>query len=282
MAAPVTLWEPGRRFIATDAKLSMLFEKEPAIEAGDILIFEGLNPEISITGDTISVLSFRKGGNNGHQSGRDEYDEPPTEGDGEGTGTIPRRKVRARLLRYKVNVPPSQLSSSFTLPMSVDLNMVEEARGILTGKRYYIISPLRVDSTLTPTAGGRRYVPVTIDNVLAGNADYPLRLDITDDMGNQSSVAMTAGNARSATRNFDKIFQTDDPRLRYPAISGQVWDNIINSRVAKGMTTEECHLALGSPRDIRKWHNGGSFFESWTYDSGRYLIFEDGLLSVIH
>lgn len=48
------------------------------------------------------------------------------------------------------------------------------------------------------------------------------------------------------------------------------------------MTTVECHLALGAPRDVRKWHNGGSFFESWTCDNGAYLIFIDGLLAEIH
>lgn len=277
-APVVAQWQPGRRFLATDAKLSMLFEKEPEIAPGDLLIFEGLNPEISITGDTVTALSFRNAGNLRQVESRGTAaSEPDTD-----NGTSPRRKIRAKLFKYKINIAPSLMSESFTLPMSVDLDMVNEAEKLLAGRKFYIVSSLRVDSTLTPTAAGRRYVPVTISEVLPGNADYPLLVSIIDDTGSQSYVSMTVGTARSATRNFDKIFETVDPRLSHPAITDAIWNNIINSRVAIGMTPDECRMALGSPRDIRKWHNGGTFFEGWTYDNGRYLIFDDGLLSEIH
>ena len=43
-----------------------------------------------------------------------------------------------------------------------------------------------------------------------------------------------------------------------------------------------CSLAIGTPKDIRKWHNGGSYFEGWVCDNGNYLIFIDGVLSEIH
>lgn len=247
---PASQWQPGRRFMVTDPKISLIFEREPAIAAGSVIIFDRLSPQISITGDTISVLTFHRDG-----------DKTP--------------------LRYKIGVAPSQISSMFTLPMSVDLDMVEHCSRQLSGKKYYIITPLRVDSTLTPVANGQRYVEVTIKSVAPGNADYPLRADIIDSSGNHSSVAMTAGSSRSATRNFDKLFTTSNPRLRYPAITDAVWNNIVNSRVAAGMNIEECHLSLGSPRDVRKWHNGGTFFEMWTFDNGRNLIFEDGLLATI-
>ena len=252
--APITDWEQGRRFMVTDAKLSLLFEREPAVAPGDVLIFDELSDELSITGDTISVLTFNK-------EGGDDV---------------------AESLRYKMGVAASEVSTAVTLPMSVDLDMVDIARSELIGKKYYIVSPIRVDSLLNLTTRGRKYVAVTISNVVPGNADYPLRVDITDDVGNRSSVAMTVGTARSATRNFDRLFELNDPRLRYPAITDAVWENIVNSRVSPGMTTIECHLALGSPRDIRKWHNGGSYFEGWTCDNGMYLVFIDGLLSEIH
>lgn len=278
---PVQKWDAGHRFLVTDPKLSLLFEKEPALNSGDLLIFKNLTPEISITGDTISVLTFSKSGNikyyNRENSGED------TDNLISGSDNIsPQRRVRAMELRYKVNISPDKLSPSFTLPMSVDLDMVENVGNKLDGKELYIISPLRVDSLLTPITGGQRYIPVTISGVFPGNADYPLLVRITDAQGNKSYVAMTVGTTISSTRNFDKIFALENPRLKHPAITDAVWNNIINSRVVTGMTLDECHLALGTPRDIRKWHNGGTFFEGWTYDNGRYLIFEDGLLSVIH
>lgn len=278
-AQPVQQWETGHRFMVTDSKMSLIFEKEPALEYGDLLTFKNLSPEISITGDTISVLTFVKSGNIRYLN-RVESDR---ENDDENSGnTTPRRKIRAMELRYKVNISPDKLSPTFTLPMSVDLDMVANVSEKLKGKELYVISSLRVDSLLTPTATGQRYVPVTISEVAPGNADYPLRVQITDAQGNKSYVAMTVGTARSSTRNFDKLFVLDNPRLKHPAITDAVWNNIINSRVVTGMTIDECYLALGTPRDIRKWHNGGSFFEGWTYDNGRYLIFEDAILSVIH
>ncbi len=226
----ITQWAKGRRFIVSDAKLSLLFEREPALAPGDILVFDSLSDELSFTGDSVAA----------------------------------------------------EVPENTTLPMSVDLDMVDNARHVLLGKKYYIVSPIRVDSLLNITSRGRKLVAATICNVVPGNADYPLRVDISDDLGNLSSVAMTVGTARSATRNFDRLFEINDPRLRYPAISDAVWDNIVNSRVAPGMTTIECHLALGSPRDIRKWHNGGSYFEGWACDNGMYIVFVDGILSEIH
>lgn len=251
---PVTQWKRGRRFMATDPKLSLVFEKEPAIACGETIVFDNLSDEISITGDTVAVLTF----------------------------TREQHSARPDTLRYRVGVPADALSRAFTLPMSVDLDIVDNARQILSGRKFYITSPLRVDNRLMPTAGGRRYVAVTVTDVAPGNDNYPLRVDITDDKGSASSVAMTVGTARSSTRNFDKIFALSDPRLRYPAITDTTWDNIINSRAVAGMTTTECQLAIGAPRDIRKWHNGGSFFEGWTCDNGSYLIFVDGLLTEIH
>lgn len=250
----ITQWAKGRRFMVSDAKLSLLFEREPSLAPGDILVFDSLADEVSFTGDSVSVLSF-------HKYGSDSTTEA---------------------LRYKMGMKAAEVPENTTLPMSVDLDMVDNARHVLLGKKYYIMSPIRVDSLLNITSRGRKLVAATICNVVPGNADYPLRVDISDDLGNISSVAMTVGTARSATRNFDRLFEINDPRLRYPAISDAVWDNIVNSRVAPGMTTIECHLALGSPRDIRKWHNGGSYFEGWACDNGMYIVFVDGVLSEIH
>lgn len=245
---PITLWHDGRRFVVTDSKLSLLFEKNPHIEVADTLVFRYIDEEISITGDTITVISFdTKNGQTG--------------------------------LRYKVNVPISRLTNRVTIPMTVDLELMENVSRTLTGKKVYVLTPLRVDSMMQSIANGRRYIPVKITSVTAGNANYPLCIGITDAAGQRSFVAMTAGEGRSATRNFDKIFTLTDPRTLYPTITDANWDAITRSQVIAGMTLEECRLSLGSPTDLHKWHNGGSYFERWTYDNGAYLIFEDGLLS---
>ncbi len=69
-----------------------------------------------------------------------------------------------------------------------------------------------------------------------------------------------------------------DPRLNYPQISDNVWNDIVNSRLSKGMTKTEATLALGTPRNIDRGYNHTATYERWTYPDGVFLIFEDGLL----
>lgn len=247
-AAPLRDWKPGHRLIVTDSRLSMLFDLEPDLRPGDMLIYRGHKQSRSITGDSTTTLIFTDG---------------------------------TRELRYAVNQPYSRIANgyAFSLPMTVDLQLVGDAAGMLVGNTYYITTPLRVDSVMNPIANGRKYVPVTVRGVYPGNAFYPLRVEVADSNGNLEHIAMTVGADRSSTRNFDNVFSFRNPRLGYPNITDSNWDCIVHSKVALGMTTEECRLALGSPRDVRKGQNGAVFFEQWTFDNGAYCIFTDGLLT---
>lgn len=241
-------WEHGHQLLVTDSRLSMLFDLEPGLKPGEIISYKGYHPSRSITGDSVTTLIFTDG---------------------------------SRELRYAVNQPYSRIASgtSFSLPMTVDLQLVENAAKMLIGNTYYVITPLRVDSDMNPVANGRKYVPVTVCGVYPGNSFYPLRVEVTDGEGNGASIAMTVGTDRSSTRNFDNIFSFRDPRAGYPYITDSNWECIISSSVALGMTTEECRLALGSPRDVKKGQNGAVFFEHWTFDNGAFCIFTDGLLT---
>ena len=54
---------------------------------------------------------------------------------------------------------------------------------------------------------------------------------------------------------------------------------IVNSKVAAGMTRDECRLALGAPNSFRTIPVYNAVVEQWNYDDGMYLIFEDGILT---
>lgn len=122
--APLKEWLKGRRFLVADPKLSMIFEREPSLQAGDILQFEGYESRPTISGDTLSWLLFAA--NDGSR------------------------------LRYPVNIAPSQIAAgaSISLPMAVDLELVENVERQIKGKSYYLLTPLRVDASMTrlPTA----------------------------------------------------------------------------------------------------------------------------------
>lgn len=243
-------WQPGHRLLVADSRLGMLFEREPEVAEGTILEYCGFEPGISYTGDSIVMLEFTE-------------------------------RQSARLLRYRLNHSPSELNmlERFTLPLTVDLEMIDKMKSQLVGHKYYVTTNLRVDPMVRPVASGKKFIEVKITDILPGNGIYPSVVEITDTDGVTSYLVMTNGTERGATRNFNDIFSFSNPRLRYPTVTDRAWDCIVNSTIIPGMTTEECRLAIGSPRDIRRWQNGSTFFERWIFDNGSYCEFADGILA---
>ena len=88
------------------------------------------------------------------------------------------------------------------------------------------------------------------------------------------------GILKGSPRTFPTLFSFDDPRKKYPDISPENWERIINGRVEAGMTREECRLALGSPKEVDRAANNSYLREIWLYENGIYLVFEDGLLKI--
>ncbi len=173
--------------------------------------------------------------------------------------------------------------SRLDIPFTVDLDLVAQVRTQLAGNTYYITTPLWYDPATMQSSGGLRHVPVIIRDVQPGTADMPLKVIFTPQTDRADSslrcVLMTIGDTRLATRNFDRLFAFENPRRRYPAITDEVWNLIINSKVREGMTRDECRLALGAPLQII--HGSGTLgtTERWSYPDGVYLIFDDGFLT---
>lgn len=58
-------------------------------------------------------------------------------------------------------------------------------------------------------------------------------------------------------------------------------DLILNHRVRRGMTTEQCRASWGRPEDINRTEGAYGVHEQWVYGLGNYLYFEDGYLTTI-
>lgn len=130
------------------------------------------------------------------------------------------------------------------------------------------------------TVPGLRHVPVTITDVQPGNAVYPLRVVFrSDSMPGERSMYMTLGSGRTSTRNFHTLFAFENPKVKYPFITDEVWDLIQHSLVKKGMTRLECRLALGAPQTVGQRPYSAGMYEYWQYSDGVYLLFEEGYLS---
>lgn len=240
-------WQNGRKFISTNNRVTLIFSQANTVSASDTLVYIDVLPVRSYTGQEMTTLRFRD-----------------NKGD---------------TLNYRVNSSVGELMSreQLSIPFLVDLNDVAYVNSMLKGRQLYVMTNLRVNEE-GGDATGRKFIPVTVSEVTAGDENFPLRVTFVTDDGKTERVKMTYGNERRAVRNFNTLFSFNNPRLKYPSISDETWNCIVNSRIVEGMTREEARLALGAPKDVQKAQNGSVFVEQWTYDDGRYLIFEDNLL----
>lgn len=245
-------WDEHTRFFVSDDKISLIFTSSSSRTdslSGHILMFRGLTPTASVTGDDATDVAFTS----------DRGDD----------------------LHYIISATPDEIlrRDRLDIPFTVELSMVEKADSLMRGNTYYVTTPTWYDST-GRAVDRLRHVPVTVTSVTAGNHNYPLRVNFREPgAGTDYSVFMTSGNDRTSTRNFDKLFAFDNPRRLYPQITDAVWEQIIHSQLTDGMTRDEARLALGAPNEITRVPTNAAMLERWSYDDGIYLIFEDGLLT---
>ena len=154
-------------------------------------------------------------------------------------------------LHYRVNSPTSDLQhrDRLEVPFAIERSIVDQVDSLMRSRTFYITTPKWFVASDGKDYFGKRHIPVTI------------------------------GSDRAATRNFNAVFNFNDPRKRYPQITDETWQMIVNSKVAAGMTRDECRLALGAPNSFRTIPVYNAVVEQWNYDDGMYLIFEDGILT---
>ncbi|MDE6321331.1 MAG: hypothetical protein K2L93_03445 [Muribaculaceae bacterium] len=249
-ADPMGAWRSGKQWYVSGPKVRLMMSTNaPAdyeIAVGDTLTLEGAAQAPGITGNAVTVLNFTD--SHGYR-----YD-------------------------YRIDQPADSLSSRrLSIPYTIDLDVVARVDSLMRGNTYYIVSRLWLDQEGQPYTG-KKFVPVRVTSVTAGNDIYPLRVNFIDPDGNIRGAFMSVGSDRSSMRNFDSIFSFTDPALRYKGITPQHWTMIINGEITEDMTREECRLSLGSPKSIDTLPGYGGVTEQWIYDDGRYLIFQDGLL----
>ena len=153
-------------------------------------------------------------------------------------------------LHYRVKAPEAG-HAIFSLPMLIDLDMVDHVACQLVGKEFYVRTPIWYDSQTEQMMDGRHFIKVRIDSVLPGNAVLPLRvLFTTADTGEHAMVWMNDNLSTMLGRDFDAMFSVANPHESYPTITDANWERITRGQVVEGMTKEECRLAMGSPKGI--------------------------------
>lgn len=243
-------WKSGKKLLVTDDKLAMLLgpEAEKSASLKDTeLTFTGVEDVVSISGEKVAQLKFLTA-----------YGLP---------------------VAFRMDAPISKVADrkSVDIPLTIDMDLVADVKMKLVGNIYYVMTREWYDTSNQPIQG-RRFVPVKVKDVVPGSSFYPVLLVLEDENGKPFHLYMSVGNDVKAPRGFASLFSLSDQRLRYPSITDEVWKHIINGTVAQDMTRDECRLALGAPDNIDRRAGYSVLREVWSYEDGKYLIFEDGLL----
>ena len=172
----------------------------------------------------------------------------------------------------------------------VYVDEVDSVKTLLVGKTIYIMTSKWMKDD--ETGRGRysfsnpKFVAVTVTSVGLGSQDGPSKLVFKQTEAEAEAylnIRLSGINKASGVFgfDFDQIFQFEDPKLKYPAISLEVWASIQNGRAIVGMTREECELSWGKPNDINKTITGNDITEQWVYGLSSYLYFKNGILTTI-
>lgn len=238
-------WMPGRRFLITGERASLVFEDLPDNYAGIQLLFDSIGV-VKTPGGTNKIFLYFS-------------------------------DAAGRSYRYATTQNSATKLISTELPMLVDMTLVDALNTKLRGKRLWIKTPAWLD-TAGNSVKGSKYVPVIVSRVEGGSENLPYFVIFTNNNGPEYGIRMSQTDGVLATRPFHTLFSLEDPRNNYSDISDEVWDLICKAHVEKGMTKEECRLSLGTPDDVQSMADYSKLIDIWTYSSGIYLRFEDGVL----
>lgn len=249
-------WKIGKRFWVADDKVTQML----AVTAG----YD--NDTLHLAGHVLTYRGYSRSGQVLYGDNRRIY----IDFNDEQTGLDLRYCISGREATQTI----------FSLPMLVDLDMVDHVARQLVGKEFYIRTPIWYNRQTEQMKDGRRFIKVLIDSVLPGNEVLPLRVLFTAiDSGERAMVWMSDNVSTMHGRDFDALFVANDPHLSYPTIGDKNWLLITCGQIVEGMTKEECLLSLGAPKRIAERPDQGGLKEYWYYDGGSYLYFVDGLLS---
>lgn len=251
---PLKSWERGKQFIVSDDRAMLVIVPQRGLVAtapdsikGKTLEFTGVESKINAAGAFTVTILFTDGIYiYAYDTGK-EFQEAMED------------------------VKSSQI------PMLIDQQMVDEARQLLSGKKFWTRSNLWYDKD-GDRIDGKKFVEITIVDVQPGNMIFPLQLQILSDSNQTAYMYMNYGSDDNESRAFHNLFSISDIRKHYPNIEPETWDYISEGKVKIGMTKDECRLALGNPAELNSGHDYSQTLDIWAYENGRVLWFEDGRL----
>lgn len=171
------------------------------------------------------------------------------------------------------------------------LEDVDTAKKMLLGKTLYSM----VDIGYHDTENGKmraskikKFAPYIVQSIGVGNSECPVKIIAKNTDGKEiaflvafSGINKPYGNFLWGNGYFYDVFMFSNPRLRYKNISAPIWNLIMNGKVQRGMTKEQCRLSWGNPEKVNVTTASFGTHEQWVYYGDRYLYFENGKLTAI-
>lgn len=253
---PLSEWDYGKVFIASDNKALLVFEQE------------GLPRDVDSVALGGQLLSY---GGTGLKLAPD----------GKETLTIVFKNKSGQRFVYNTGLSREEgvvSTKSDQIPMLIDMDMVGNASAMLEGRTLWIKSPLWYDSAGV-RKNGRKFDPVTVMSVKAGILAFPMQVEFKDTAGSLSYAFMSFGHSPNDSRSFANLFSLSDPRNRFKSVTDENWKSICNGTVRTGMTKEEVKLALGNPSEVEAGRSYSQTIDIWQYPDGGVLWFADGILT---
>lgn len=245
-------WNEGKGFYVTDDHVKLLFAQDEGVNldsiklAGKVLRYKGYTTSRGLDNRDVVSIKLTDGSN---------------------------------MFTYHTGKEVKEFTSSYAIPLLIDMDMVSNVANQLNGKDVYIKTPIWYDIDGEYMIHGRQFIKVHIDSIKPGNKVLPLRVQFTaNDNGQRAFVWMSGCVSVINNRDYDSMFSTKDLHDNYPEITNQHWELIQHGEVMTDMTKEECRLAMGAPKQISRHPDQTSVKEYWYYDGGSYLQFVDGLL----
>ncbi|MDE6537128.1 MAG: hypothetical protein K2M13_03715 [Muribaculaceae bacterium] len=243
----------GYPFMLSDERAALIYETSPSAGIKDwknrVIFFKEIASRVTPGGERNAVIRFtdREGNTLDYPTGK-QYDDAISN------------------------------LTSLDIPMAIDIEMVRKVRQLLLDKELWTRSSLWYDGD-GEKIKGKRFIPVVVKDVTAGDMLFPYHLLIEDEDGGKAIIYMNASNRGLESRTFSSLFFLKDPKLHYPSIRPEIWTLITEGAVTEGMTKEECKLSLGNPDDVAQGHDWNRVIDVWTYKNGAFLEFTDGLLT---
>ena len=261
ISQPPSTWKPGKQWVITDERLKVLLNvvngAMPADMTGNVLNFDSMVTGRNIVGNEYTDIIFALS----------PADHQPSE----------------TRVSYRIDMPLDSLMRRQTLsiPFTVESSLVTDTDALLRGRELYVMTATWLDDNGNYIKR-RRFLPVIITSVTSGTPQAPLKVSfhLKDDPSTSGSLMLTmpARDDADGPRDFASMFSLKNPRDIYKSIYPDIWELITRGRVTEGMTREECRLSLGNPVEIKRTEMYGYTRETWLYEAGSYLVFEDGIL----